>query len=214
MAVTLVDSAHANGGGGGSLAASLSGAPTAGNMLIAHVSWAFAATISSIVAGAGKTLTDAGNATNSSAKSFLFYRPCDGTENASTTVTFSAGGTAWLWIGEFNGIDTFQSAATNTGTGTSVTCGTDGDAATILDIGAVCADVAGSAFISPLLGYTIDNQGTGGPSYCLMYDGDRMFSNNASVTNAGGGDWAAVHATFELAAGFDPLFRLRADGKY
>lgn len=193
---SLIDSAEATGGKGGSLGASLTGAPSSGNLLVCGFA-GDGITVSSITNG----LTSLRTFSNGGVNGDFFYKLCDGTESATTTVTLSSAGAAWIWIAEFNGPAVAQSNTVNSGSGTAVTGGSDGDAATVLDILFVAIDAPSSTCVLPTpSGFSIDDTGTGGPCYGAMYDLDRGAANDPGCTLSTSASWAAIHATFEAAA--------------
>lgn len=192
---SLVQSSEASGGKGGTLDLSLT-SPTSGNLLVICACTDFM-TLDSITDSF--TQTDSESAGTSLAK--CWYKISDGTES-TVTITFGSGGAAWGWYGEFNGPNAYQSSAFNSGTGTSATAGTDGDASTTMDVVFWFSNSPGGVFVSATpAGYTLDDNGSGGPSYGVSYDPDRGASNTPGITFTDASTaWGGIHMTFETAA--------------
>lgn len=210
---SIVESKGGYTGKGTTVSVTLSSSPTSGNMLVAMVSEASTSLLTSLAAGAGKNFSSVATPSNTGIQLYALYRLADGTESSTITATFSSNISAHLWVAEFSGADVYQSSATNTGSGAVITCGTDGDSSTVLDVAVVGDSDASAAFSGATpMGYTLDNQGTGSPSYVALYRLDGLASSNPGTTGIGNANWAAAHMTFELASTGQEILALRQMG--
>lgn len=180
-----------------SIAITLGAAPTSGNILAMGVAESTGVTITSVTNGmisanASELNYNAGDLMS------LYYKECAGTESATTTVTFS-GSTAGavMWLCEYNGPALYQaSGSTKTGTGTTVTASTEGDADSTLNIVFSAVGTASGIYVTPSGGFAIQAQKTGGPTCAGLHHLSGSSGATPTVT-CPSGNWGAIHAVFK-----------------
>lgn len=193
MSTTIIDRATATGDKGGTVDVVLGAAPTSGNVIVFGVGWADRTAALSAIPNS-MTLYAASTTSNSGFA--LYYKIANGTESATFSATLDTGGiTINAWAIEYNGPDTYQGGATNTGTGTTASAGSAGDGDTTLNVMLAIADANGT-LSSPSSGYTLEIQeNTGVPEVGLIDNLTGASGSTPSVT-CPSGEWGTMHITF------------------
>lgn len=209
---SVVNSGSADFDKGGSATVTLGAAPTSGNILVCGATLTSITDVSTITnslidTGAGKVTFGA------SAWVRLYYRECDGTEVAATTVTLAGGSVnGSIWVAEYDTVDNFLAdGGGTTGSGTALTGTNPASGTPDLNVVMYGIDGASRTFSSPQSGWAIEAQGgTGDSSWGAIHQLSGHASEHGTVTLDTSDDWGGIHATFETAsAGGMEIYTLR-----